>query len=238
MSVYSCCLTKRIAMAVLSGICVCLTSLPVLAEGGISIQGTRVIYPQSAKQQSLSVSNSSSTDSFLVQSWVEDASGHKTSDFVVTPPLYLSGPKNENTLRLMRVAGTPAQDRETLYYFVAKAIPSIDEKKGAGENVLRIAAASKIKLFVRPAGLTPAPGEAPSRLEFSSQGGQLTIHNPTPYYITLTDMRVGGKTLQDIMVPPRGSISESLPGGSGNKLTFHTINDYGAITKAQVAEIK
>lgn len=237
MSVYSC-LTKRTSMAVLSGICVNLISLPAMAEGGISIQGTRIIYPQNAKQQSLSVRNSSLTDSFLVQSWVEDATGHKTSDFVVTPPLYLSGPKNENTLRLMRVAGAPVQGRETLYYFVAKAIPSFDDKKDVGKNVLRIATASRIKLFVRPGGLTPAADIAPSRLEFRHQGERLMINNPTPYYITLTDMRAGGKTLQDIMVPPQGSVSELLPGGSGNKLTFHTINDYGAITKIQSTEIK
>jgi fimbrial chaperone protein len=143
MSIYSC-LTKGTAIAVFSGICICLTSLPALAEGGISIQGTRIIYPQNTKQQSLSVRNSSSADSFLVQSWVEDAEGHKTSDFVVTPPLYLSGPKNENTLRLMRVAGAPVQGRETLYYFVAKAIPSFDDKKDAGKNVLRIATASRM----------------------------------------------------------------------------------------------
>ncbi|HCR1911944.1 TPA: fimbria/pilus periplasmic chaperone [Enterobacter kobei] len=236
MSLYSC-LTKRTAIAVLTGTCICLTSLSALAEGGISIQGTRIIYPQNAKQQNLSVRNSSHTDSFLVQSWVEDASGHKISDFVVTPPLYLSGPKNENTLRLMRVAGSPAQDRETLYYFVAKAIPSMGDNKDAGKNVLRIAAASRIKLLVRPTGLTPSPDEAPSRLDFRHQGERLTINNPTPYYITLTDIHAGSRTLLDIMVPPRGSISESLPGGSGNNLSFHTINDYGAITKARNAVI-
>ncbi|KAB8312635.1 hypothetical protein EH228_06380 [Erwinia endophytica] len=100
----------------------CLASLSAMAEGGISIQGTRIVYPQSAKQESLAISNSSTTDSFLVQSWVEDASGRKTHDFVVTPPLYLSGPKNENTLRLMYVGGAAPADRESLYYFIAKAI--------------------------------------------------------------------------------------------------------------------
>lgn len=237
MSFYSF-LTKRTAIAALAGTCVCLMSLSALADGGISIRGTRVIYPQNAKQESLSVSNSSTTDSFLVQSWVEDASGHKTSDFVVTPPLYLSGPKNENTLRLMRVAGASAQDRETLYYLVVKAIPSVDDKNDAGKSVLRIAAASRIKLLVRPARLAPAPDIAPSLLEFRRQGERLMINNPTPYYITLTDMRAGGKTLKDIMVPPKESVTESLPAGTGNKLSFDTINDYGAITPAHKAEIK
>lgn len=63
---------------------------PTFAEGGISVQGTRIIYPQNAKEQTLRVNNSSSTASFLVQSWVEDAHGKKCDDFVVTPPCFLA----------------------------------------------------------------------------------------------------------------------------------------------------
>lgn len=230
-------LSAKVAAGFLAG-AACLMSLPALADGGISIQGTRIVYPQTAKQQSLSVSNSSTTDSFLVQSWVEDASGHKTRDFVVTPPLYLSGPKNENTLRLMRLGGQLRQDEETLYYFITKAIPSIDNKKEGDKNVLRVAAATKIKLFVRPAGLTPPVKDAPSRLTFRKEGERLVITNPTPYYITLTDMKSGGKTLKDIMTPPHGSVEQIIPPGAGVKITYHTLNDYGAVTPAITAEIK
>lgn len=227
----------KIAAGFISG-AVCLMSLPALADGGISIQGTRIVYPQAAKQQSLSVSNSSTKDYFLVQSWVEDASGHKTSDFVVTPPLYLSGPKNENTLRLMRLGGQLPPDRETLYYFITKAIPSIDNKKESDKNVLRVAAASKIKLFVRPEGLKDSVKDAPSRLTFRREGGQLVITNPTPYYVTLTDIKYGAKVLKDIMVPPYGSAQQIMPSGAGNKITYHTLNDFGAITSTITAEIK
>lgn len=213
-------------------------TLPAQAKGGVSIQGTRIVYPQNAKQESLSVHNSSPEDSFLVQSWVEDASGHKSHDFVVTPPLYLSGPNNENTLRLMRVGGQQVSDRETLYYFVSKAIPSIDDQNGAAKNVLRIAAATRIKLFVRPAGLTPAVDKAPSLLSFHRSGGELQISNPTPYYLTLTEMKAGGKSLKDIMVAPKSSVSERLPAGSGNALTFHNITDFGAISATYQATIK
>ncbi|EQA1624986.1 fimbria/pilus periplasmic chaperone [Enterobacter asburiae] len=218
--------------------CACLTTLPTLAEGGISIQGTRIVYPQDAKQASLSVSNSSTTDSFLVQSWVEDASGHKTSDFVVTPPLYLSGPKNENTLRLIHTGGGLPADRETLYYFTAKAIPSVGDSKDTGAAVLRIATANRIKLFVRPAGLKPSPDKAPGLLEFHQQGGELVISNPTPYYLTLTGMTSGGKALKDMMVSPRGTVTDPLPAGHGSTVTYRTINDYGTTTPAVTAAIK
>ncbi|KVD78000.1 hypothetical protein WS62_29685 [Burkholderia sp. ABCPW 14] len=218
--------------------CLCLISLPAMAEGGISIRGTRIIYPENSRQQSLSVNNSSATDSFLVQSWVEDASGHKSNNFVVTPPLYLSGPHNENTLRLVRAGGDLPQDKESLYYFVAKAIPSFDEKTEKAGNVLRVAAASRIKLFVRPSNLKPSPDQAPSLLEFRRADGRLDISNPTPYYITLVNIKIGGVELKDIMVAPKDHNSEALPRASGSTITFHVINDYGAITKEISSVIK
>ncbi|MDT0175175.1 fimbria/pilus periplasmic chaperone [Enterobacter sp. BRE11] len=229
---------RKTALAALTGACACL-SLPALAGGGISIQGTRIVYPQDAKQASLSVSNSSATDSFLVQSWVEDAAGHKTADFVVTPPLYLSGPKNENTLRLIRTGGGLPTDRETLYYFTAKAIPSIDDSHSSSNSaVLHIATANRIKMFVRPAGLKPAADQAPAQLAFHQQGGELAISNPTPYYLTLTGISSGGKALKDVMVPPMGSASDPLPAGHGGTVSYRTINDYGATTPALTAAIR
>jgi fimbrial chaperone protein len=50
--------------------------------------------------------------------------GKKQGKFVVTPPLYLSSPGNENKLRLIFTeSDSLPNDRETLYYFINKAIP-------------------------------------------------------------------------------------------------------------------
>lgn len=216
-----------------------LGGLPVLAQaaGGIALQGTRIVYPLKAKQATLRVSNSSTTDTFLVQSWVESADGTKTKDFVVTPPLYASGPENENTLRLMHVGSPLPADRESLYYFVAKAIPSVDEKANEGKNVLYVAAANRIKLFVRPAGLKPDISVAPAELTFRQTGTKLDISNPTPYYLTLTEMKAGTKALDVVMVPPKGQASVPLPAGSGSSISYRTINDYGALTDVQQKRI-
>lgn len=108
-----------------------LMSLPALANGCISIKGDRIVYLQPVKQKGLSVTDYFKMDYFIIRSWVEDAFGRKTSDFVVAPPLYLSGLNNENTLRLMGLGGQLPQGRESLYYFITKTIPSIDNKKKA-----------------------------------------------------------------------------------------------------------
>lgn len=203
---------------------------PVMAEGGISIQGTRIVYPAEKKQLSVLLRNTSKTDTFLVQSWVTSADGQKTKDFIVTPPLYVSNPENGNTLRLMFRGEKPPQDRETLYYFIAKAIPSVDKKAGEGKNTLILAAANRIKLFLRPAGLSPKISESPAQLTFRKTGSQLEITNPSPYYLTLTEMKAGSKALPVVMVPPKGTTRLGLPAGSGSTVVYRTINDAGALT--------
>ena len=208
---------------------VCL--VPTLAEaGGITLGGTRVIYPAGKKQVTMSVRNTSEGSSFMVQSWVETPDGEKSQDFIVTPPLYVSGPNNENILRLMYIGKPVRSDQESLYYFNTKSIPSVDKSKMDGQNVLLLAAVTRIKLFVRPAGLVPAVEKAPAELTFHREGSQIRINNPGPYHITLAQMMVGDRKLPDTMVSPRDSVLLPLPAGKGNTIAFRTINDFGAVT--------
>ncbi|HEQ3521848.1 TPA: fimbria/pilus periplasmic chaperone [Citrobacter freundii] len=217
--------------SVVAGLFAVFSLMPVLANaGGIVLSGTRLIYPAETKQTSVSVRNTSKQSNFLVQSWVEDANGQKSTDFIVTPPLYVSGPENENTLRIM-YAGKPLPgDKETLYYFNAKAIPSIDKSKMKGENMLLLSAVTRIKLFVRPQKLNVSVSDAPADLVFYRDAGMLQIKNPTPYYITLAKLKAGSVALKDIMVPPGENTSQPFPANGGNNLTYQTINDYGALT--------
>ncbi len=200
------------------------------AEGGLSIQGTRIIYPLGSKQVGISMTNSSATDSFLVQSRVEDAAGKKTQDFIVTPPLYLSGPKNENVVRIIHVGKALPGDRESLYYFIEKAIPSLDKSQVTGGSVLLLATANRIKLFVRPKGLTQDVNTAPQSLQFHKIGNTLHILNPSPYYLTITEMKYDNKDIPGIMVAPKEQATLALPASKSQKITYRTINDFGGNT--------
>lgn len=219
---------RKKAATGLMAVTLSLLPLTAVAEGGISIQGTRIIYPAGAKQTTVNLSNSSKTDTFLVQSWVENADGKKSQDFVATPPLYVSKPENGNTLRLMYTGGPLPQDRESLYYFIAKAIPSVSREATEGKNSLILASANRIKLFVRPAGLKPALAEAPEMLTFRKSGGQLEISNPSPYYLTLTELKAGSQKMNTVMVPPKGKTSVAWPASSN--VSYRTISDHGALT--------
>lgn len=206
-------------------------SVPAFADG-ITLGGSRIVYTADASHATISLKNNSETATYLIQSWIATPDGNKTRDLIVTPPLYTSAPGNENLLRIMATEVRPAKDKETLYYFHAKAIPSVAKKdlEENGKGVV-IATVAKIKLFVRPAGLKPVRTEAEKMLAFSRQGAQLRIHNPSPYYLTLTSIKAGAQPVADVMVPPGESVLTALPSGSGNTLTWNSVNDYGGLDK-------
>ncbi|WP_286932915.1 fimbria/pilus periplasmic chaperone [Leclercia sp. UBA5958] len=202
----------------------------VAQAGGIMLGGTRLIYPANQKQVSMQVRNTSDASSFLVQSWIEEANGTKSQDFVVTPPMYVSGPGKENVLRVMYVGQAVNPEKETLYYLNTKAIPSLDKNKLDGKNVLMVAAVTRIKLFVRPQGLKPSVIDAPSFLQVTRQGDKVKVHNPTPYHITLAQIRIGGSNIPDIMINPQDNAEFPYRANTGNEFKFRTIDDYGALT--------
>lgn len=156
----------------------------------------------------------------------------KQKTLLLPPPLYVSKPEDGNNLRVMYVGSSLPKDRETIYYFIVKAIPSVDKKDTEGQNTLILATANRIKLFVRPEGLKSDIKDAPAQLSFSRTGEMLEISNPSPYYLTLTGLKAGSHKLENVMVPPKGKASVSLPvGNSGSShISYQTINDYGGLT--------
>lgn len=210
-----------------------ITALPAQAAGGIALGATRVIYPADAKQTSLALSNSNKQERYLINAWIENATGQKEKTFVITPPLFVSEPNSENTLRIIYAGPALATDRESLFYLNVKAIPSMDKNNGENNNVLQLAILSRIKLFVRPNKLETQPGQAPDTLAFTRSGSAISINNPSPYFITLVNLQLGGKKLDNVMVAPKTSATVTLPAGAQGALSWQSVNDYGAITPAR-----
>lgn len=73
------------------------------------------------------------------------------------------------------------------------------------------------------------PG-APAMLRFRRSGSKLTLINPTPYFITVTNMKAGNSNLPNTMVPPKGEVSVDITHAATGDISFQTINDYGALT--------
>lgn len=150
--------------------------------------------------------------------------------FVITPPLFSMQGKKENTLRIINATNHQLPgDRESLFWVNVKAIPAM-EKDQKNENTLQLAIISRIKMFYRPTHLAMAPEEAPAMLRFRRSGSILTLINPTPYFITVTNMKAGNSNLPNTMVPPKGEVSVDIPHAVTGDISFQTINDYGALT--------
>lgn len=200
------------------------------AQAGVALGATRVIYPAGQKQVQLGVTNNDDSSTYLIQSWVENAGGGKDSRFVITPPLFAMKGKKENTLRIIDATGGQLpRDRESLFWINVKAIPSMDKSR-LSENTLQLAIISRIKLYYRPEKLAMPPDQAAEKLTFSRSGSSLTLANPTPYYLTVTELSAGTRSLDNALVPPMGKTSVRLPQDAGSSITYRTINDYGALT--------
>lgn len=204
------------------------------AAGGIALGATRLIYDQDKKQASMPVVNSTTEKRFLINTWIEDSSSKKVNSIVVTPPMFVSEPKSESSLRLINTDQRLAKDRETLYYLNVQAIPSVSKEELEKTNVLQLAILSRIKMMVRPANLSIRIEDAPSLIEAYNKNNIVTVKNPTPYYMTLVNLGIDNKKEKTIMIAP---FSEESLGHAGHKVKFQTINDFGAFTPERTIDI-
>ncbi|MNV45392.1 Chaperone protein FimC precursor [compost metagenome] len=168
-----------------------------------------------------------------MNAWIENDRGQKEKTFAVTPPLFVSEPDSENTLRIIYAGPPLPSDRESLFFMNVKAIPSVNKENMEGKNVLQLAILSRIKLFVRPKNLAMPPEEALSQLRFERAGNHLKVSNASPYYVTLVNLQLGGQKLENIMIAPKNSAQQALPTGASGALSWQSVNDYGAITPAR-----
>lgn len=217
---------------------ICLLGICNFAQATVSPDRTRIIFNASNKSATVRLTNQSKIDPYLAQSWIEDASGKKTRDYISTlPPMERIEPDEQIQIRLMALASLNdlPQDRETLFYYNVREIPP----RAKEQNVMQIAMQSRLKLFWRPKAIELKEGEMIplQKVTITRTAAGLTLNNPTPYHITVGYIGTNGKTLMpgadSIMVVPFTSATQhlsSLP--STFKLGF--VADYGGLEMFKV----
>lgn len=214
-------------------LCACLGSAalgPSMGQAGVIVGGTRLIYHADKKQAALSIANPDKHTDYLIQSWVDHFLAAETDPvpFIITPPLFRLDAEQENLLRVVYTGNDLPTDRESIYWLSVKSIAAIER---SSENRLQIAVRSRIKLIYRPAGLARGAADAYKALRFTRQGERLSIHNPTPYFVSLQSVKVGDHAIsQPGMVPPLGSHALSVPAQATGPVSWQAINDYGGIS--------
>lgn len=85
-------------------------------------------------------------------------------------------------------------------------------------------------MFYRPTNLAIAPKKAPAMLRFRRSSSKLTLINPTPYFITVTNIKAKNSNLPNTIVPPKSKVSVNITHAATKNISFQTINNYSALT--------
>lgn len=194
------------------------------AHAGIVIGGTRFVFPEAAESITVDMKNTTSAD-YLVQTKISSLEG-KTI-FVATPPLVMVEGGHAGKIRIIRTGGILPADRESLFYLTIAAIPA----GRPDANSLQIAVKSRMKLFYRPAGLTKGADLAYQKVQWKMNDGVLQVSNPTPYYVTLSQLKIDEQPAeQNTMIAPFSALK--VPGCHKNatcQVQWQSLNDYATL---------
>ncbi|MDX7990967.1 fimbrial biogenesis chaperone [Xenorhabdus littoralis] len=209
----------------------CIFSINI-SLAGVVIGGTRLVYISDQKEASISINNPEDDISYLIQSWVHGEHNETKTPFIITPPLFKLTAGNENILRIVKTGNNLPNDRESLFWINIKSIPATAK---TGQNQLQITVKSQFKLFYRPADLIDNANTAYKTLKFSIDGHKLTAENPTPYYVSFSELTTGnGVKNHEIqspgMISPFEKLSWDVPIKDINQVAWKTINDFGGVT--------
>ncbi|MFZ4835559.1 fimbria/pilus periplasmic chaperone [Rouxiella sp. Mn2063] len=221
-------------------------------SAGMTISGTRVIFPGSEREQVVRTNNQGNKPE-LVQVWVDDGSTNNDVNkmkvpFLVTPPVFRVEPRKGQSVRLIYNGMPLPQDKESVFWFNMLEIPPV-EKGEENSDKLELAFRTRIKIFYRPKMLGSSSAYQLDKLRWSvirggKKGGGIKVENPTPYYFSFDSASIksgnkSGALEIDMISPfssneihPRNNISSSV---NVTELSFRLLNDYGAAVDGTVS---
>lgn len=210
-----------------------------IANAGVSIVNTRIIYPSNAKSVNVQLNNNFDTAA-LVQTWIDDGDSSSIPEaekipFILNPALTRIEANKGQVIRILPLDTSHlAKDRETIFWFNMLDIPPVDPELEK-TNHINFTVRTRIKMFYRPNEIKIKPAQAYEALEFKKTNQQLSVNNPTPYYITLVEINDGINNAIDngekaIMLKPFEStiINDFKINPNAQKIKYRLIDDMGA----------
>ncbi|TXE24468.1 molecular chaperone [Serratia marcescens] len=219
-----------------------LTALLLLSGSAqaFMLGGTRLVLEQDRGVASIAVYSGEREALKLVHSQVLTAQdgGAPSTHFMVTPPLFRLEPGAQGQVRVSLVdpQGLPV-DRESRLYLKVIAIPSINplgrnDTTGFTGGALLVNTGSIIKLFYRPHGLAAPTQGGGATLTFTRVPGGVQVHNPTPWYVTLGDLRIDDRPVtfssqQAAELPPFGTTTFGTTSRLKQRAQWRVLDDAG-----------
>lgn len=212
------------------------------AYAGVSIDGTRIIFPAESKSVNVQLRNAFDTPS-LVQVWIDTGDSEKIPKasevpFILNPPLTRVEARKGQIIRVipLDIKKLP-QDRESIFWFNMMDIPP-DDPALKDKNYLSFTVITRIKLFYRPSELAMTAFLAQQSVQFKyDQGAQnVSMNNPTPYYLTVVQIESGKNQAfssadQAIMLAPFTHVilKDFKLDTSTKKIVYEVLNDLGTL---------
>lgn len=204
----------------------------------VMLGASRIIQTTNSKGSVLSVGNENDYP-MLVQTKItpdNDMAGSVNARFIATPPLFRLDGNQRAKLRITHVSGSVAHDRESLFWVCVKGVPPSTNDNWSDGNVpnratlnVQMVINNCIKLLVRPKDLVGQDALAMAeQLIWRQEGHGLIAVNPTPFYINLSKLSVGGVPVENVRhIAPFSSHTFSIPAGAKGKVQWSALTDLG-----------
>lgn len=219
-----------------------ITCLISTTHAGVTIDGTRIIFPAESTSVGVQVRNEFNIPA-LIQVWIDNGNIQDIPDaedipFVLTPPLSRVEPHQGQIVRIIPTETSKLpQDRESLFWFNLLDIPP-ENPNLAEKNILSFTVRTRIKLFYRPKQLKASFQESFKKLEFHYMPNEreLEVRNPTPFYITISglifktlDVEKNYKKKFMMMPFSNQKISDLNLDSKPTDVDYSVINDLGGV---------
>ena len=190
--------------------------MPIFAHSaieGVTLGSTRVIYKSTDEMSVVKATNFSEKNYWLLRSWVSNYfDDQKNECFIVTPPLHRIEPNDEIQLQIKAIREEKIpDDRESLFRLNVLAIPP--------------------KTFLSTDVKEIKPYDITKKLYVHKFNDLVTIKNPTPFFVTLVNISIDGKTIHrdiDEVIKPYSEIN--IDARNPKWIEFSTVNDKGGTT--------
>ena len=218
-------------MTFIKGLPLMLLTISLGCNAAVQPDRTRIVFNANDKATSLRIENQSDKLPYLAYSWIENEKGEKSDALLVAlPPIQRLEPKATSQVRVVKQASTTQLpgDRETLFFYNMREIPPAPDKS-SDHAILQVAIQSRIKSALRK----KAGEKVELQLQVSQQGNQLTLKNPTAYYLTIAYLGRNEKGVlpgfKTVMVAPFSTVNTNTGNYSGSQFYLGYMDDYGAL---------
>lgn len=222
-----------------------------IAQASVIIDGTRVVYPEQSPEVSVRLTNKGELPR-LIQAWIDDGDEKSSPEkidvpFAILTPIFRMEANKGQVLRIRYTKTKPLpKDRESVFWLNVLEIPAKPSSEKQAENYLQFSFRTRIKLFLRPAGLPGTAATAAEKLTWKYNHGALQVTNPTAFNVSIKRINVGeasqGGSAEGIMVAPFSTADIALRNSkaelSNPVLFFYPVNDYGGTPELKSTAVK